>query len=171
MIDRLRNRKIGDAGLDHGEAVLEIDGADALELGHAEQHAVAQRQGAAGQRRSGPARYQLDAFAMAIGEHRRNLRSGLRQHHHHRQRPIGGEPVALVRPHGLFGCDHALAGYQALECRDDFGAACEHCVIGLGHCDGHSFVPAIWASIECIITTKPSDGVAAMPCASLALTP
>ena len=65
MFDRLRNREIGDAGLDHGDAIVEIDLADAVEFGHAEQHAVAERQGAARQRRSGTARHDLDALAVA----------------------------------------------------------------------------------------------------------
>ena len=36
LLDRLRHREIGDAGLDHGDAIVEVDLADALELGHAD---------------------------------------------------------------------------------------------------------------------------------------
>ena len=143
MIDRLRDRKIGDAWLDHRHPVLEIDGADALELGHAEQNAVAQRQRATGQRCPCPARHHLDAFAMAIGQHGGDLLGGLRQHHDHRERPIGGEAVAFVGPHGLFGRDHPLARHDAFERRDDLGAARKHRVVGLGHYNSHSIFPEV----------------------------
>ena len=53
LADRLRHREIGDAGLDHGNAVIVIDLADAFEFGKPEQNAVAERQRAAGER--GPA--------------------------------------------------------------------------------------------------------------------
>ncbi len=49
MRDRLADREIGDAGLGDDDAVVEIDLADALELAEAQQHAVLQRQRAAGQ--------------------------------------------------------------------------------------------------------------------------
>ena len=63
VLDRLRDGEIGDARLDHRHAVVEIDLADAVELGHAEQHAVGQRQRAAGERGAGAARHHLDALA------------------------------------------------------------------------------------------------------------
>ena len=44
VLDRLADREIGDAGLDDGNTVVKIDFADAVELGHAEEHAVAERQ-------------------------------------------------------------------------------------------------------------------------------
>ena len=47
LLDRLGHRQVGHAGLDHGDAVGEVDLADAIELRHAEQHAVLQRQRAA----------------------------------------------------------------------------------------------------------------------------
>ena len=62
VLDRLRHREIGHAGLDHGDAVGEVDLADAVELGHAEENAVGQRQGAARKRGAGPARHHLDAL-------------------------------------------------------------------------------------------------------------
>ena len=137
LLDRLRHREIGDAGLDHGDAIVKVDLADALELGHAEQHAVAERQRAARQRGPGPARHHLDAFAVAVGEHSGNLRRGLRQHHHHGQLPIGGKAIALVRPHGRFRSDHALARHDALERRDDLGAARKNRAVVFRHCNGH----------------------------------
>jgi hypothetical protein len=66
MRHRLADGEIGDAGLGHHDAVVEIDLADALELAEAEQHAVGQRQRAAGQRGAGAARHHLDALLEAI---------------------------------------------------------------------------------------------------------
>ena len=123
MRHRIADREIGDARLDHSDAVVEIDLADAVELGHAEQHAVVERQRAAGQRGAGPARHDLDALVVAIAQHLGDLLGGLRQHHHHRQLPIGGEPVALVRPHLALGRDHALARHDGPQRRDDARAA------------------------------------------------
>ena len=91
--DRVADREIGDAGLHHHDAVVEVDVADAVELGHAEQHAVGERQRAAGERGAGPARHHLDAFVVAIAQHLRDLLGGLRQHHHHGQLLVGGQPV------------------------------------------------------------------------------
>ncbi len=47
MLDRLRDREIGYPGLDHGDTVVVVDLKDAIEFGHAEQHAVTERQRAA----------------------------------------------------------------------------------------------------------------------------
>ena len=69
--DRVGDRQIGDARLHHRDAVVEIDLADAVELGHAEQHAVGERQRAAGQRGAGAARHHLDALVVAIAQHLR----------------------------------------------------------------------------------------------------
>ncbi len=149
--DRLRHREIGDAGLDHGDAIVEIDLADAVELGEPEQHAIAERQRAAGQRRAGAARHNLDAFAMAIAEHGGDLRGGLRQHHNHRQLAIGGEPIALVRPHGLFGRDDALARHDAPERRHDVGTALEHRIVEQWHQKRHR---NLGYALPCIIAEK-----------------
>ena len=43
MSDGVGNGKIGDARLDDGDAIFEVDFADPVELGHAEQYAVAKR--------------------------------------------------------------------------------------------------------------------------------
>ncbi|MGY3288529.1 hypothetical protein ACVWWP_001596 [Bradyrhizobium sp. LM3.6] len=49
MGDGLADREVGDAGFGDDGAVVEIDLADALELAEAQEHAVFQRQRAAGQ--------------------------------------------------------------------------------------------------------------------------
>ena len=88
-LDRLRDRQIGHAGLRHHHAVLQVDLADAVELGHAEQNAVGGRQRAAGQRRAGAARHHVDALRMAIFQHPAHLIDGVGQHHHHGQLAVG----------------------------------------------------------------------------------
>ncbi len=137
MLDSLRHREIGHARLDHGDAVGKIDLADAVELGHAEENAVGQRQCAAGQRGAGSARHHLDALAVAIGEHAAHLLRGLRQHHHHGERPVGGEPVGLVGTHLPLGRDHALPRHDRLQRGHDTVAAGEHGIIEGRHCDRH----------------------------------
>ena len=59
--DRLGNREIGDAGLDPRIAVGEVDLEDAAHLGQADDDRVFLRDGAAGERRAGAARHDIDA--------------------------------------------------------------------------------------------------------------
>ena len=94
--DRLGDRQIGDAGLGDDAAVVVIDLEDAVEFGHAEEHAVGERQGAARQRGAGAARHDLDAVLLAIAQDRGDLLDPRRQHDDHRQLPIGGQPVAFI---------------------------------------------------------------------------
>jgi len=142
-LHRLRHCKIGDAGLHHRDAVVVVDLANAVELRKAEQHAVAERQGAARERGAGAARHDLDALAVAETEHSRHLLGGLRQYHDHWQLTIGGQAVALERPHRRFGVDHALAGHNALEPCDDLGAALKDGGIGLRHHKRHRILQAL----------------------------
>ena len=141
VLDRTRDGEVGDAGLDHCDTVLEIDLADAVELGHAEKHAVAERQSAARQRGAGAARHHLDAVRVAIGQHAGDLCRRRRQHHHHRELTIGGKPVRLVRAHLALGRDHAFARDDRAQRVDDFLAARQNACIGYRHHDGHDGVP------------------------------
>ena len=109
---RRADGKIGDARLGHHHAVVEVDLADAVELAHAEQHAVGKRQRPARQRGARPARHHLDAVVVAVAQHFRHLFRGLGQHDHHRQLPVGGQPVGFVGPHRPLGRDHALARHD-----------------------------------------------------------
>ncbi len=59
--DRRGDAEIGDAGLRGHRAVVEIDVEDAVELAHAEQDRILQRQRAAGERGAGAARHHADA--------------------------------------------------------------------------------------------------------------
>jgi hypothetical protein len=134
VLDRLRHRQIGHAGFHDGDAVGEVELADAVELRHPEQHAVGERQRAPGERGAGPARHHLDAFAVAEFEHAADLLRGLRQHDHHGKLAIGGQSIGLVGPHLPLGGDHALARHDGTKRRHDAVAAGEHGLIQRGHC-------------------------------------
>ena len=133
----IADREIGDARLDHSDAVIEIDFTDSIELGHAKQHAIVERQRAAGQRRAGPARHDLDAFVVAIAQDFGDLLGGRRQHHHHRQLPIGGEPVALVGAHLALGRDYSLARDDGPQRSNDALAAAQDRLVCLRHSHRH----------------------------------
>ena len=123
MLDCLRDGEIGDARLDHRDAVVEIDFFDTVELGHAEQHAILKRQSSARQRGTGAARHHFDALGMAVSQHAADLLGGRRQHHHHGKLPIGGEPVRLVGPHLALGRDHTFARHDGAQSRHHAVAA------------------------------------------------
>ena len=169
VLDGLCDREIGHARLRHHHAVVEIDVADAAELGHAEQHPVNERKRAARERGAGAARHHLDALAMAVREHARDLLGGLRQHHHHRERPVGGEPVGFVRAHLALGRDHALARHDGAERRHDGVAAVEHGPVGLRHCDGHGFPPSrpLYRQKRCAIALVPAKKRCRMPAVAM----
>ena len=67
--DRAGDGEIGDAGLDPGGAVGEVDVEDAVHLGDADDDRVLLRDGAAGERGAGAARHHLDALLMAEAQH------------------------------------------------------------------------------------------------------
>ena len=102
MLDRLGQCQIGHPGLSHHAAIVVIDLEDAVELGHAEQYAVGQRQCPARKRGAGAARHHLDADLLAIAQDRRDLFDPRREHHDQWQLAISGQPVALIgAPLGL----------------------------------------------------------------------
>ena len=141
MRHRLADGEVGDAGLGHHHAVVEIDLADALEFAEAQQHGVGQRQRAAGQRGAGAARHHLDALLEAIFQHLRDLLGGVRQHHHHRRLAIGHQAIGFVRDHLGGTVDHALARHDRAQIRHDRVAAAENRLIRRGHQYGHSGIP------------------------------
>ena len=75
-LDRMGDREIGHPGLDDDAAVVVVDIEDAVELGHAEEDPVGQRQGATRQRGAGAARHDLHPLGLAIAQHRGDLRDG-----------------------------------------------------------------------------------------------
>ncbi len=145
MLDRLGDRKIGHARLDHGDAIIEIDRADTMELGHSQQDAVAERQRAAGERGPRPSRHNLDPFAVTITKDGGDLFGRFRQHDHHRNLAIRGQPIALEWPHRLRGGDDTLARHNAPERRHDLGPASQHRAVELRHCDSHPKLSGVCA--------------------------
>ena len=141
MRHRLADGEIGDAGLGHHHAVVEIDLADALELAEPQQHAVGQRQRAAGQRGAGAARHHLDALLEAVFQDLRDLLRGVRQHHDHRRLPIGHQAIGLVGQHFGRAVDHALARHDRAQRGDDGVTAVQNRLIGSRHHDGHACPP------------------------------
>ena len=87
---------VGDAGLDGGDAVLVVDGKDAVEAGEADDDAVGRRQGAAGERRAGAAGDHLDVVLAEELQDRGDLLGRGRQHDGERGGAVGGERVGLV---------------------------------------------------------------------------
>ena len=123
MLDRAGDRRIGDAGLDDGDAVVEIDLLDAVELHHRNKDAVLKRQGAAGQRGAGAARHDLDVVGMAPGKDGLEFFDGRGQHHGERQVGVGGEAVALIGAPADFAVDDAFAAHDFAQGGDDVGRA------------------------------------------------
>ena len=145
---RLADGEIGHPGLGHHHAVVEIDLADALELAEAEQHAIGQRQRAAGQRGAGAARHHLDALLEAIFQNPRDLFGGVRKHHDHRRLAIGHQAIGFVREHFGRLVDHALARHDRAQRRHDGVAASQNRLIRCGHHDGHVDFSRAGASAE-----------------------
>ena len=115
MGDRLRDREVAHPGLHPGAAVQGIDLEDAVELREAEQHAVGEGEGAAGEPGPGAASDDRDALARAERENRLDLLGGVGQHHHHRDLAVRGESVALVGAELLLLGEDALRGKNAAE--------------------------------------------------------
>ncbi len=138
MLNRVSDAEIGDARLDDGAAIGEIDVEDAVELAETEEHAVGERQGAAGQRGAGAARHDLDAFLLAIAQDARNLIGGLGEDDDHRRLAIGGQAVAFIGAALRLGNDDALAGDDAAQVLGDLRPAGDDACVGLGHAHGRS---------------------------------
>ena len=97
---RLGDREVGDARLHHGDAVVVVDLEDAVELRHAEQDAVGQRQRAARQRGAGAARHDLHFVGAAVGEDLpRPGRWSPAARTSMRRLAIGGQAVGFVGGH------------------------------------------------------------------------
>ena len=142
LLDRVGDAEIGDARLRNDDAVWIVDRQDAVEAAHDQQHGILERQRAAGQRSAGAARHDADVALVAIFQDARDLRHGLRQHHHQRQLAIGGEPVALEGAHAVDLVDDALARHDDAHVGNDLGAARQRRGVGLRHGNaGHLLLP------------------------------
>jgi len=152
-LDGLRDAEIGDAGLgDHG-AIGKVDLQDAVEAAHHQQHGVLEGQRAARKRRPGPARHDPYVVPAAIFHDARDLLDGLRQHDHHRQLPVGGQPVGFEGAHLVDRVDDALAGHDRPQVRDDAGAPGKRLLARFRHCGtghrelrvaGKKLLPVAW---------------------------
>jgi hypothetical protein len=132
-LDRVGDAEVGHAGLGDDAAVVIVDLEDPVELGEPQQHPVGERQRAPRQRRAAAARHHRHARLVAILQDPADLLGGFRQHHDQRHLAIGGEPVALVGAQLLVGIDHALAGHDVAQARNDLGAPLEHVTVRRGH--------------------------------------
>jgi hypothetical protein len=92
----LRELRVHDPRLHHGEAVRGIEGKDAVHARALDHHAALGRHRAAGEARASAARHEGDAGVAARPHHGRHLRGLARQHHRGRARGIQGEAVGLV---------------------------------------------------------------------------
>ncbi len=135
--DGAADGEIGDSGFGHHHTIGKIDFADAVELGQAEQHAVPQRECAAGERGAGAARHHFDSSSVAIAQHIGNLLGGLGQHHHHGHLAVGRERIRFKGFHRGLDRDDALTRDDGAQCVHNFGAAREHGLIEFGHLQGH----------------------------------
>ena len=138
VLDGLGDAEVGDAGLGGDGAVLEVDVEDAVELAHAQDDAVGERQRPAGQAGPGAARDDLDLLRVAEAQDAATCPVAGRQDHGHRHRAVGGEPVALVGAQLVLGRDHALARHDLAQARDDALALGQHLGVGLGHLHGEA---------------------------------
>ncbi len=136
VLDRLGDAEIGDAGLGGDGAVLVVDVEDPVELAQAQDDAIGERQGAAGEPGAGTARDDLDLLGVAEPQDGCHLLGGGRQDHGHGHGAVGGEPVALVGAQLLLGRDHAFAGHDLAQGRDDPVALGQDLGVRLGHLHG-----------------------------------
>ena len=134
MLDRAGDGKIGDAGLDDREPVVEIYLFDFVEFHHGKENAVRERKGAAGKRGPGAARHHLHIVFVTIGEHGAHVRDAVGQNDDHGQGPVGGQAVAFVGPPTGLLFDDAFARNNAPQRGDDFCAPREN-----GCIDVHRF--------------------------------
>ena len=125
-------------GCDHDAAVVEVDLEDAVELAHAEQHAVGERQRAARQRGAGAARHDADAVLVAIAQ---DCATPARWSPAAPRPAAAGDRRSARRSRKARisrSCvDHALARHDAAQVGDDLGAPRQHGLIRLGHCQRH----------------------------------
>src|SRR4029079_8956876 len=105
--------------------IVEIDFADAIELSHAEEDAVSQRQGSARERGTGSSRHDLDAALEAEPQHLADLRGRIRQHNHHWHLPVGGQAIGFVCPHFALAGNNAFTGNDRAQCSYDVASARE----------------------------------------------
>ncbi len=131
--DCLGNAGIGDAGLDAGHAVGEVDGEHLGHAREAEHDGVLERQGPARQRGAGAAGHDLDVVLVAEAQDRAHLLGRFRQHDRKRQAAIGGERVGLEGATAFLVGDQDCVGSELLQLLQDVVAALKDREIRAGH--------------------------------------
>ena len=76
-------------------------------------------------------------LVVAVAQHLGNLPGGFRQHHHHGQLVIGGQPVGFVGLHLAGARDHPLARHDLTQRRDYLVAPRHHRAIHFRHPHRH----------------------------------
>ena len=133
VLYRPRDRQVGDPGLRHHAEVVVVDLENAVEAAQAQGDPVPERQGAARQPGAGPARNDLHAAAVAELEHGGDLLGRFRQHHQHRQLPVGRQTVGFIGEELAFLLDDAFAGHDRAERRHEIRAGRDDRGIRLRH--------------------------------------
>ena len=123
--DRLADAEVGDAGLDAGGAVLEVDLEHAVHLGDAEDDRVLRRDRAARERGAGAARHDLEPCSWQKRSTADDLLGRRRQHDRQRQPAVGGQRVGLVGAALVLRGHESLGRDKAGEAGDDLVAAGE----------------------------------------------
>ncbi len=130
-LDGAGDGEVGDPRLGTDGAVLVVDGEDAIEPGHDEQHAVSERQRTARERGAGASRHHLDAPRATVAQHFRHLARGLGKNRDQRRAAVGGKPVALVGLQRHRIVDDPLAGDDAPQIGGDRLPPTENLRVGL----------------------------------------
>ena len=96
--DRAADLEVGDAGLHSRPPVGHVHIQDPVHPGQADDDALGDRHGTAGEAGAGTAGNERDGVSGAHPHHRGHLLGGAGQHHRLWDRPPAGQAVALVRP-------------------------------------------------------------------------
>ncbi len=123
MGDVLGNCQIAHPRLHPGGSRHGVHFENAVELRQAQQHAVFQRQRAAGEPGAGTARHHRHVVLVAKPHYRLHLFHGFRQHRHQRQLVISGEAVTFVRLEVLLLVEHRVRGKDGPQPLRQVGAA------------------------------------------------
>ncbi len=116
--DRVRDGKVGDAGLDARRPALVVDFKNAVHFREAEHDCVLARQRPAAQRRAGSPGHDLDAVGLCVLENLGYLVRCTRQDHKQRKALIGRERVGLERASPFLVRYHRILRRRVLQCRE-----------------------------------------------------
>ncbi len=147
---RLRDGEVAHAGLHARVAPVRAQLEDPVEARHHEQHALLERQCAAGQPRPRAAGDDRHPAAVTDAQHLRDLLDALGEHDQQRHRAVRGEPVALVRTQVLAPVQDLEVGQLRLQRRQQLRPidAVQRTVDALVVEDAHGGGPAGWSDLR-----------------------